>query len=195
MCFYGCFWFLIFRIPGSHMVVLGLDIVRGMQQGQGKLQEMLQGQGPGLGKLLVGIVGTQQVDWDIGCNSYLGIVVRRKCCRQEDKLLLVHSLDMGQVVVVEVGRLEVVVEGVVVVAEEVEVVAVEQLLGLGRGQLPAYQLARTHGCCSILDRSMSSIGFGSQECILVLLAQPCLERKKNSVVISTAKKKSCVMKL
>ena len=184
------------------MVVLGLDIVRGMLRGQGKLQEMPQVQGPGLGKLLAGIVGTQQVDWGTGCNSYLGIVVRRRCCRQEDKLL-VHSLDMVQVVEVGVGRLEVVVEGVVVVVVvvvvveeeevEVEVVVVEQLLGLGRGQLLAYQLAGKHGCCNILDRSMNSIGFCSQECILVLLAQPCLERKKDNVVISTLEKTSLLV--
>lgn len=51
-----------------------------------------------------------------------------------------HNLGMGQVVGVGVGRLEVVVEGVVVV-EEVEVVEVGQPLGLGLGRLPAYQLA------------------------------------------------------
>lgn len=44
-----------------------------------------------------------------------------------------HNLGMGQVVGVGVGRLEVVVEGVVVV-EEVEVVEVGQLLGLGLGR-------------------------------------------------------------
>lgn len=69
----------------------------------------------------------------------MGIEVHRRCCKREDKLL-VHNLGMGQVVGVGVGRLEVVVEGVVVV-EEVEVVEVGQLLGLGLGRLPAYQLA------------------------------------------------------
>lgn len=44
------------------MAVLGLDIVRGMLQGQGRLLDMQQGQELGPGKLLAGIVGTQQVD-------------------------------------------------------------------------------------------------------------------------------------